>query len=428
MKRALLTLWTRTAAMPLLRNRNVVLGAILAVGFCLRLGWLLYVHPEPVSDFQEYFQLASGLLDHHQYGYPAPTGFRTPGYPAFLAMVMAVSRSLTWLSLVNVLLSTSICLMVYLVARALMASDRVAMYACLFCAVYPMFVFFSPLLGSEHLATPMILGSLLLAMGKGRPILRAALAGLLLALAALVRGETVFLMAVVFGWILLRRTPEGRLDTRAGALPAACAAMTMVLVLGSWCVRNRVVIGFTGMGTVTAAVLRCAHRPGGYGQYPDLLPSSDELTSYHELMHMVEAYLLAHPESLVRTTLRGLQALYLPTSVASTWSTRVPQLVPDAPWSVKPLPGLVAAGELEQAGVVALMVLAALSLVNVRSWPHRARWTIGGLLLMHTACYAVVFLGDPRYRYFADVLFCIAAATVVVQLLEYRRSVAGGAR
>src|SRR4051812_30384429 len=77
---------------------RVVLGLTL-FGAALRIGWLFVAHPAPVSDFLGYASLANRWLTTGQYArFGSPTAYRTPGYPAFLALGMSVSRATFWLS------------------------------------------------------------------------------------------------------------------------------------------------------------------------------------------------------------------------------------------------------------------------------------------------------------------------------------------
>ena len=50
---------------PIFRQPVRLIWLILALGFALRLAWLLFARPVPVSDFEGYRQLAINLLDRH---------------------------------------------------------------------------------------------------------------------------------------------------------------------------------------------------------------------------------------------------------------------------------------------------------------------------------------------------------------------------
>src|SRR5262245_65139209 len=129
---------------------------ILAVALLLRLGWMQYAQTIPVSDFEDYRTLAESLRDHHQFGYPVLTAWRLPGYPLFLAGLMLISRSIAWLSFWSVVLSTVNCALVCCLAYVLFERKDVAVGAGLVSALNPSFVFYSPVLASEHLFTLLV--------------------------------------------------------------------------------------------------------------------------------------------------------------------------------------------------------------------------------------------------------------------------------
>src|SRR5262249_22983335 len=128
-------------------------------GFAGRLAWMLYAQPEPISDFADYRSLAVDLVEHGQYGFPEPTARRPPGYPFFLAGMMLISRSVWWLSLANVVVSSCTCLLVYLLAKYLFQSTNLALVSAFLCSVNPQFVAYSPTLASENVFPLLILGA-----------------------------------------------------------------------------------------------------------------------------------------------------------------------------------------------------------------------------------------------------------------------------
>src|SRR5208282_202050 len=72
------------------------LVAALAAGFCLRLFFALK-YPMVSGDTPLYEQLAANWLQHHVYamtvdGAIVPVDLRMPGYPAFLAILYAITR------------------------------------------------------------------------------------------------------------------------------------------------------------------------------------------------------------------------------------------------------------------------------------------------------------------------------------------------
>src|SRR5260370_30688223 len=73
--------------------------AALIAGFCLRLLFVLKF-PANSGDTVLYEQIATNWLQHHVYGMNVqeqivPVDLRMPGYPAFLALIYAISGAIT---------------------------------------------------------------------------------------------------------------------------------------------------------------------------------------------------------------------------------------------------------------------------------------------------------------------------------------------
>ena len=219
---------------------------ILGLGFLLRLGWLMYARPVPVSDFAGYYSLAENLLDHGFFGFSEPSAYRLPGYPFFLAMMMLISRGVLWLSFTNVLLSTALIALIYAITWRLIPNQKVALIAAGIAAIYPIFVFFAPILASEHLFSLLFFSGLLVLLSPRLPgVLRAVLAGLAFGLAMLVRGEVIYYLPILaLAIFFLFQRWSQRLSILV--IMGAC----WLLVVFPWYLRNQAVIGpGSGMST-----------------------------------------------------------------------------------------------------------------------------------------------------------------------------------
>jgi len=400
---------------------------ILGAGLALRVGWLAYARPAPVSDFLHYKILAEDLVDRHCFGFPEATARRMPAYPLFLAAGMLVSRSDAWLSFLNICLALGICAEVWFLTRRLL-QERAAWWACLVCALNPGFVFFSPVLASEHLFTVLMLGSMLLAWPEsGRGIGRACLSGLLWGMAMLARGEGLFYLPIIAGlnlWPMVRGQthpggPRGW-SFRQGVL--ACVAGGGVLL--PWYLRNAVVMGpGVGLGTTGGLVFYCAHNPYTYGYAPSLKDQAElyEMKNETEAQRLAYqrawAHLKAHPAALLRSTFWGTVWLYAPSVYGIEWSTR---LTPDAPggWDVKPLWGRRGFWYLSLAGYGVLLLGVLLSPLTWREWTRLNVFVIAGMILCNWLCYGVIFAGNPRYHYWSEIFFCVMAGAVAARLVK----------
>lgn len=380
------------------------------VGLVLRLAWWWHAHPDPVSDFEYYRRMAADLLDHHQLGYPKVSASRVPAYPLFLAAAMIVSRSVAWLSFVNVILSAALVPIVARLARALTISPAAALGAAAVVAVDPTFVLFSPVLASEHLFVVFLFLSIIEALGAGTRS-RFALAGALFGAAILTRPDALFYTPVIVAaaW---RRPRAPRLIAPVILLLAAA------LVVAPWYVRNRVVVGpGAGLSTVGGMNFYFAHNDRQYGwRSLDDTP----LAGMDEVSGQARGYALGF-EYLSHAGLRriagdirtGTERLYSPSLYlfALHWSTLAAGSNPDnsTPNALHDVPFLNWLADLYRV----VLWGAGLSLLFVWRYPGRASLLLYGLVATSWIGHCWIFWADPRYRYVSEVIFCVLSALFV---------------
>lgn len=283
-------------------ERRRALLAILGLALVLRGGWGLSqpatdVAIDRLPDQREYLQLARNLLAGQGLQFDDPRfietvyAFRTPGYPAFVALFGANVRLVR---LGQAVVDTSTVLAVYLLARALLSpalGRRGPLAAALVVAVNPFLIYLSGLILSETLFTAMLAwGMLLLVVGgwgarlrlsedvpeldvdtdtprEHRPPRRGLgtilwlAGGLLLAGSALVRPSAIPLPVLLgIAAAFVNRPPRRRQNRGRGAayeaypsanaplyrwpLPVGTTMLLLtVLVLLPWAARNRRVLG-----------------------------------------------------------------------------------------------------------------------------------------------------------------------------------------
>lgn len=223
--------------------------AVFAVALLVRALWAAHAEADPADgrfdDSVFYHQAARAIVDGR--GYVSPwtgedTALFPPGYPFFLASLYATFGTDPQVGeAANVLLGAATCGLAFALGR-LLFGWRPGLAAGLLLAFFPGQALFAPALMSEGLFTFLLVAALLLAVlaarrtGRGCVPLVAA-TGLVAGLAALVRGEGLFIPLMVapfwaLAWAGWRAALSG------GAL--ALAAM-LVLVL-PWSVRNYVVM------------------------------------------------------------------------------------------------------------------------------------------------------------------------------------------
>lgn len=211
----------------------------------LRLAWALHAHVTPIADFASYDAIAWRWLTTGHYGSSA---YRTPGYPALLAAVYAgAGHSWRAAGLVQAVLGGLTSALVVLLA-AQVVSPRGALVAGLLHAFSPTAVAYVPVLASENLAAPLVVGTLLcLAASRhngGTRWWALVASGFLLGLHLLVRPAGVYFVP---GFLLVAAgAHKGR---GASVLAPVLLASVLVLTLAPWLIRNHLI----GMGATTVA-------------------------------------------------------------------------------------------------------------------------------------------------------------------------------
>lgn len=397
-----------------MRSRSILIVSI--VGLTLRLAWWWYARPDPVADFEYYRLMAADLLEHHRLvdhplvGTPRASALRVPGYPVFLALAMLVSRSVAWLSIVNVALSALLVPLVAQLARALAFEPAAALTAAVIVAIDPTFVFFSPVLASEHLFVVFLLLSLIAGTGA-RTRSQFAVAGLLFGAAVLTRPDALFYTPVLVGVVWL-----GSGSVRP--IAPAILMLATALVVAPWYARNRVVVGpGAGLSTVGGLNFYYAHNDHQYGWHP---LQGTPLEGLDEVAMQTRGYALgfeylshAGLRRIVRDIREGTVRLYSPSAYAFAlyWSTLTAgsnpiDNRPNALHDSAALQGL--------AGLYSWLLWGAgLSLLLIRRTPPIASGVLYGLLAMNWVGYCWIFWADSRFRYVAEVVFCMLTALVV---------------
>jgi hypothetical protein len=244
----------------------------LVIGLLLRL-FFLFRLPSSAGDAQLYENLAANWLHNHVYGIAAggvltPVDIRMPGYPAYLALIQAITRRSTedsrfWVMLGQAFLDLVSCLIIAEIAARCSGraenTSRVFLTAlwlaalCPFTANYSaapltetfaifttalVLLFLIPMVNPEH---PM--GDLVKWGRFGRRadyMKNAALAGICTGLGTLFRPETPLILMsslpVVF-WVALRRGQPSK-GLRAALLSVAAC----LFVLLPWTIRNAVTL------------------------------------------------------------------------------------------------------------------------------------------------------------------------------------------
>ncbi len=371
-------------------RHHLALATLLLVALALRLGWASFQSNDPHSlsalpDQLEYFEIGQNLLHGQGLQFTDPRfhqqvwAFRTPGYPAFIAICGA---NLAVIRIVQCLLDASVVWAVYLLARNWL-SPNLSLAAALLAAINPLLIYFSSLILSETLFTTMLVWSVLLLTRKTS----AAFAGLaIVALAILVRPSAIAL-PVLFGLAMNRE--------RAIQLAIAGAGLTVV-ALFPWALRNHLRLSTWIWTSTNSGITRYdgfnPNASGGSDQ--SFLPDMPELLGMGEversdyLSQLADEYIRAHPGESVLLGFEKIARLWSPYPLSAQFSRPIYIAI----LMIYSLP---------------VMILAVICLVR-RSLPGRAV-----LLLVVPAVYLTIIhaasVSSLRYRLPVEPLLAVLA-------------------
>ena len=220
------------------------LPTVIALAFAIRLCWILYFHPKPVSDFAFYFRGAESIVRGHGYTHFGRfvTAYFPIGYPLFLALLFWVSGvSITVALTANLVFSVVSLVLAYWIARELFRSEITGRLFLLLLTAYPNNIAYTSLVGVEtvHLFL-LFLGIALLLPSMsskgGADAWRLLTAGLVFGLATLVKMQTLMLPA-----FLLLLFPQFSWD-RSGLIDRVkkigILYVVLIAVLSPWVIRN----------------------------------------------------------------------------------------------------------------------------------------------------------------------------------------------
>ncbi len=205
---------------------------------------------------------------------------------------------------------------------------------------------------------------------------------------------------------------------------AALMLLGAVSIVVPWVIRNAVVIrpGIM-LSTVGGMNFYYGHNPDHYGWTADApWRPGEDLEANRLGWELGLQYVRSHPFSLLTSTGRGTYKLFSSPLYALTWSSQQPVGAGIDLFEPKPLTGESAIRAVLIAAAGLYLALAVASLMIWRTWRRPLKILIPGLVIANWLGYAVVFFGDPRFRFFLDVALTIPIALVLVFLWEAGRN------
>jgi 4-amino-4-deoxy-L-arabinose transferase-like glycosyltransferase len=410
------------------RRDRLLLYAILAVAFALRLAWVVYAARQPagLNDPSSYLSMGKSFAHGDGYRFPigdAPTAYFPIGYPLFVgAIAWLVEHSpLTQIpetvAVVQALLGTASVWVVWLIVRRVW-DRRTAMVAATLMALFPGLVLYTAPLLSETLFVFVELCAIAILVDRpwngGTPSARrVATFGAVTALAALVRPVAIlFLVAFPLAMLL------ARLGWRRALRASAIAIAAAVLTIAPLTIRNAITMdAFIPISTNTGDDLCIGHTPGATGAFalhPNCVGIESfrgggaEVRRYHDNTRKALDFAWSHPRTELELTWKralytydgdyeGLDAVeayghakFIPRGFRNV----LQRIVDGYFWVVMGL------------GLIGAVLL----------WSRhdgRSTFVLGALLAM--ALTPLAFFGDVRFHVPASSLFAIAAALVLTR-------------
>jgi 4-amino-4-deoxy-L-arabinose transferase-like glycosyltransferase len=345
---------------------------------------------------------------------------------------MQFGHSILWLSFGAVVLSTVLIYQMYRLALRLTSQASIAGLAAGFVAVNPTFVFYSPTLYCENLFAVLMFMALLLALGPGAakesclPWWQWALSGACFGAAMLTRGDARLYLPV-FAALCLVLHKWGRRAIVNGLV----WILALGLVVFPWVVRNRLVYGeWIGTSSFAGHIFYLGHNPGpreaGHG-----LDGTTDLESSKKGYQLGLQYIRESSlRVLIKDVVRATREHYLRSgNYAFAASTMVPKYsllgIAEFPprWPITMTPGRYTA--LNQVMWLHrltyfyfVLLLGTLISVCFSQRYSLSMWlSLYGMIALNGVGFCVVIgYGDARFRYLAEVLFCVLTAMAVVEM------------
>ncbi len=204
------------------------------------------------GDSPGYMLLAKNLVEHGTLSFGgaapyAPTNFRVPGYPLFLAVIYLIFHSFAPAIFFGALISAFAAPLIYLIGKEIF-SEKIAFIAGFLTAIEPMGIFLGMSILTEGVFTPVLFFFALLFVKylKGARDRYLWYAAALLAVAALIRPIVFYFWIFAVPFIFYKTRPDWRLSLKKALIFVAI----FFVILAPWLIRNKIAVNswqITGM-------------------------------------------------------------------------------------------------------------------------------------------------------------------------------------
>lgn len=188
------------------------------------------------GDSYQYVALANTMLEHGRFAMSAtaePESFRTPGYPLFIALILAVFKRLAFLPLAQILLVALSCGLIFFIGERFF-SRGIAFGAAILFAIDPVVLTISFTAMSDILFVFVMLCGIYVLTVRRHISQNLLLGGVLMGIMTLIRPLGLYVIPLVLFWLVWEARAEWRTLCRTGALFLVGAALVVV----PWMTRN----------------------------------------------------------------------------------------------------------------------------------------------------------------------------------------------
>ncbi|WAH35895.1 glycosyltransferase family 39 protein [Alicyclobacillus dauci] len=398
---------------------------ILALNLIFRGVWLLFMHPEQKADFLWYFDHAKMLANGQGYNWMGhPTAYWPIGWPFFLSLIFRITGSYVIVGLaVNVILSTVIVGLIYVISMRLFHRQSIAICAAVAYSLLPSHIEWNAILGSEELFTALLLTSLLLylkarAEGTARPLLWTIASGLILGLSCDVRPIPLAFPIFIFLYeLLIARRRFAHSIGRALTLGIAMFVAILPVTIRNLVSMHHMVLVSTNGGV---NLWQGTHTNGGYfwswnPAVNPILHINDEIVKNKVAEHTATDFIFHH---IPTTVLHGFMKIWdlYKDDVNSTWYTF--HVAPGLDHLTKPIDAI------NTTFYFLFMAAAAIGIVMVVVRRIGA-WRNALLLLtfaLYNTCFFFFFPAWDRFRYPLMPLFAVFVGVGLVSAWQAMRN------
>jgi hypothetical protein len=307
------------------RTRWVIFLTVIIGWIFLRLILVRFVILEPwrgiLVDSEGYLELANNLLRDGIYGsvsQPDLDLFRTPGYPVFLALILALTGgSLRTVVIIQFLLVLVTAYLLYETGRS-MGMEKVGLLAGSMLLLSPNALFWSTTIMTETLFTTGLILAFLLMVKSVDGKFPTWIVGLLLGILTLIRPIGIFIVLIWVIWLAAFNFKT--LGSLGSIRKVTSFFLASMLVLGPWYIRNVERHGMLTLSNVNRVTL--------YSYHLSLTLVEEEGISWDEAKSEIDAMggaraaatkiIFQFPSTFIRVQTRGIARVILGTE-SDTW-------------------------------------------------------------------------------------------------------------